>query len=198
MKTKAKLALVAALYCGLSSLGSAFTLDFSSVSIGSSLPQTVNVPGYGSVTFQSLQGAVTLPGHLTVQSFAPLNQNAIEFQVGESILMTFLGAVPLSIQNQYAGVSSGESFSMTAGTDSWNYVVSFSGPIGATAGLQSVNFSNVQEEIGVLTPVLPVQPGGPREEGGPRLPPFPPKVPEPSTGLLGLVACVLCLVRRGR
>ena len=164
-----KLPLLAVLYCGLSSIGSAFTMDFSGVSIGASLPQTVNVPGYGSVTFQSLQGAVTPPGHLTIQPFAPFNQNAIEFNVGESILMTFMGSTPSNVQNQYAGVGADEAFKMTAGANANQYIVSFSGPSGSTAGLQSVDFSVRSKSV-----------------------------PEPSSALLGLMACCACLVRRSK
>ena len=184
MKTTAKLCLFGILLCGLPTSASAFTMDFSSVSIGSTLPQTINVPGYGSVIFQSLTGAVVAAGHLTVQSFAPLNQNAIEFQDGESILMSFVGADPYNLQLQYAGVGSGESFALTYSQVYNAFVISFSGPAGETAGLQSIDFTlkGKRKPFELLQPI---------DTAGPA-------VPEPSSVLLGIASCAVCLVRRKR
>ncbi len=101
---KTKLPLIAALYCGLCSVGSAFTLDFSGLNVGDTLPQTIFVPGYGSVSFAATNGT------LEIKKFAPGAQNAIAFDFAESISITFNNAVPINVTNQYIGVNPGESF----------------------------------------------------------------------------------------
>ena len=136
---KFKLPLLAAIYSGLTAVGSAFTMDFSSVPIGANLPQTVTVAGYGSVTFTSLGGP------LSVQSFIPGNFNAIGFSGGDAIIMTFTGSLPMNVSNQYIGVGTGEAFTMTVTANPNQYLVYLNTSPGANAGLQSVSFSAIPE-----------------------------------------------------
>lgn len=138
---KTKLPLIAALYCGLCSVGSAFTLDFSGLNVGDTLPQTIFVPGYGSVSFAATNGT------LEIKKFAPGAQNAIAFDFAESISITFNNAVPINVTNQYIGVNPGESFAfLPDAIDPKVFSLTMAGasPSGA-AGLQSVVFDQVPE-----------------------------------------------------
>jgi len=139
---KTKLPLIAALYCGLSSIGSAFTLDFSGLSLGTLAPFTINVPGYGDVNFSPGLGSA-----LTIEEFAPGATKAISFDKNESVIVTFLGAEPINVANEYIGVGIGEFFTFDlAGTDPNVFLVTLNGTgQTANAGLQSVIFEQVPE-----------------------------------------------------
>jgi len=146
---KTKLPLIAALYCGLSAVGSAFTLDFSGLTIGDSLPKTINVPFYGDVTFTAVSGSPT------IQLFDPGAVKAISFNGGETVSITFLGNIPLNVTNQYVGVGAGENFVFSATADPKQYLLSLN-PVGqgVNAGLQSVIFDQVPEPSSALLGVL--------------------------------------------
>ena len=116
---KMKLPLIAALCCGLSSIGSAFTLDFNAVTLGQTVQPTltVNVPGYGDVQFDASSSASQL---VVDGSFA--NENgfgtpSLSFDAGDSVQITFLDAQPLDIDFDFVGVSAGESFLATSTVD---------------------------------------------------------------------------------
>lgn len=148
---KMKLPLIAAIYCSLSAVGSAFTLDFTapSIVIGSGLPLTVDVPFYGSVTFTSVNGAPT------IEVFEPNATKAISFKGDESIKFTFNGETPLNVTNQYIGAGAGEIFTFNSTTDPNEYILTLN-PGGSTvnAGLQSVIFEQVPEPSSALLGVL--------------------------------------------
>ena len=145
---KTKLPLIAAIYCGLSTVGSAFTLDFSGVAVNTGLPLTLNVPGYGSVSFSTINGT------LAVETFAPGTTRAIAFDRGESILMTFNGNAPINLSNQYAGVNPGETFDFNITADPKVFSLALTGNMGGKAGLQSVSFDQVPEPSAALLGAL--------------------------------------------
>ena len=146
---KTKLPLIAALYCGLCSVGSAFTLDFSGLNIGDSLPQTIIVPIYGSVTFTAVNGAPT------IQTFAPGATKAISFKGDESVKFTFNNNIPLNVTNQYISVGAGEVFTFATTVDPKEFLLTLN-PAGSNvnAGLQSVIFDQVPEPSSALLGVL--------------------------------------------
>ena len=152
MKTKLKLPLIAALYCGLSAIGSAFTLDFSGITAGTALPQTINVAGYGSVTF------ISLGSPLTIAAFNPGSVNAVSFNAGDSIGIAFSGPVPFDVTNQYVGAGVGESFTFSATGSPNLFFLTLNNTPGASAGLQSIIFSQVPEPssmvLGLITSSL--------------------------------------------
>ncbi len=137
---KTKLPLIAALYCGLSAVGSAFTLDFSGLNVGDALPQTINVPGYGTVSFAPTNGS------LSIQQFAPGAEKAIAFDFADAISITFNNAIPINVTNQYIGVNPGESFIfLPDAVDPKVFSLSMGGVSTSQAGLQSVVFDAVPE-----------------------------------------------------
>ncbi len=146
---KTKLPLIAALYCGLSAVGSAFTLDFSGLAVGVGLPQTINVSGYGDVRFENNIGA------LEIGTFAPGATKAISFDQGESIVVTFLGLTPVNVQMQYIGVDAGENFTFSNTADPKVFITTMtSASPSAQAGLQSVVFDQVPEPSAALLGVF--------------------------------------------
>lgn len=148
---KTKLPLIAALFCGLTAVGSAFTLDFSgpSINIGDGLPITVNVPFYGSVTFTAVSGSPT------IQAYNPGATKAISFNGGEWIKFTFNGNAPVNVMNQYIGAGAGEVFTFDATANPKEYLLSLNPSTpGVNAGLQSVIFDQVPEPSSALLGVL--------------------------------------------
>lgn len=135
---KTKLPLVAALYCGLSSIGSAFTLDFTGFAVNTPLPLTVNVPGYGSVSFAALGSPQQ------IQNFSPGTIKAIGFTQNQQISITFNDATPIDVTNQYVGVNTGETFFFNTGGNANEFTLQLLGT-GASAGLQSITFEQVPE-----------------------------------------------------
>ncbi|QTN32115.1 PEP-CTERM sorting domain-containing protein [Akkermansiaceae bacterium] len=142
---KMKLPLIAAICCGLSSVASAFSLDFSGRSIGDALPITINVPGYGDVDFSPVSGV------LEIASYTPpsTGSNAISFDNNEMIEITFKGLTPTDVTFQYIGVNAGESFAFdTVSGDPKKFWLQFASTPGkgdGKAGLQSVEFNAVPE-----------------------------------------------------
>lgn len=109
MKFKAQLAVV--LSCMTISAASAFTLDAVGYegNVLSGTPFTINVPGYGPVTFEAADGS-----SLVVNS-AYLNDNgfgapSLSFDQNEALKVTFGGPQPLSVDFDFVGVSAGENF----------------------------------------------------------------------------------------
>lgn len=146
---KTKLPLIAALCCSLSSVGSAFTLDFSGLTVGDTLPQTINVLGYGDVSFTPTNGV------LEIDTFEPGAVNAVGFDVGDSLRIDFLGNTPIWVANQYIEANVGENFNFDPTVDPNVFLLSFSsGDITARAGLQSVIFDQVPEPSSALLGAL--------------------------------------------
>lgn len=148
---KTKLPLIAAIYCGLGSVGSAFTLDFTapSIVIGSGLPLTIDVPFYGSVTFTTVNGAPT------IEVFEPGSAPAISLNGDESIRFTFNGNTPVSVSNQYIGAEVGEIFTFNSTVDPNEFILTLnSSSQDANAGLQSVTFEQVPEPSSAVLGLL--------------------------------------------
>lgn len=171
---KTKLSLIAAVYCGLSATGSAFTLDFVSVPTGTVIPPnlTIAVAGYGDVQF-SQEGSSNLVVDNQYASAPPATTSpSLNFDANESVKITFLGAEPTDIDFAWVGVSIGETFNVAPQASPNEFIVTLvnigSGPSPATnsgAGLYQINFN---------------------------------QVPEPSSALLGLVGATMLVIRRKR
>ncbi len=139
---KTKLPLIAALYCGLSSIGSAFTLDFSSLNVGDSTTLSVNVPGYGSVSFSSLVG------NQSIRTFNPGATKALSFVPGDQVRVTFNGLAPdpATLSTQFIGVTGSEVFTRNPGINANTFDMSLAGAAtDNSAGLQSITFDAVPE-----------------------------------------------------
>ena len=167
---KTKLPLIASLYFGLCSIGSAFSLDFNLVPINTTVPPTltINVPGYGSVDFEILAGSAVVDNKYA--SPPPTTTSpSLNFDTNESVKITFVGAQPEDIDFAFVGVSIGEQFTVTPQASPNEFVVTLAnigaGP-GATkagAGLYQINF-----------------------------------IPEPSSSILGVIGASMLLIRRRR
>lgn len=169
---KTKLPLVAALCIGFSSIGSAFTLDFlgDEGTILPAQPLVIDIPFYGQVRFEAIGSSQLIvdnafendgPGQTTSPS--------LSFDKGESAKITFLAAQPIDVTFAFVGVSTGEFFTTSRGTNANEFIVALEGtafnPEEAGAGLFQIGFN---------------------------------QVPEPSTSLLGLIGGVLLVFRRRR
>ena len=107
---KTKLPLIAAIYCGLCTAGSAFTLDFVGY-LGTSVPPTLTIPvaGYGNVSFTAAPGKTLVvdEAHKDEDGFgAP----SLSFDEGDTVIVTFDGDEPLNVFYSFVGVSNGEIF----------------------------------------------------------------------------------------
>lgn len=143
MKIKAIAAIAALAFAP--GLAQAFTIDFAS-SIGAVIPPSlvVNVPGYGDVSFTSGYNAILgADSQLTVGTDfygAP----SLQFIEGDTIIVTFLGAVPSHVDFNTIAVSvgTGEGFSkIDAGHV---YLLTLNNSIDG-AGVIAVNFDAVPE-----------------------------------------------------
>ena len=168
---KTKLPLIAALYCGLCTVGSAFTLDFTSVPINTTIPPTLTiiVPGYGSVDFDAVVGSLVVDNQYA--SAPPVTTSpSLNFDTNDSVKITFVGAQPADIDFAWVGLSIGEQFTVTPQASPNEFIVTLAnigaGPIPAKnsgAGLYQINF-----------------------------------IPEPSSSLLGVIGASMLLIRRRR
>jgi len=152
---KTKTTLVAALFCGLSAISSAFTLNFVG-SEGTIIPPDVleiAVPGYGSVLFEAVAGSTLIVdnAHLNnLGSGAP----SLSFQTGEAVKVTFIGLTPTDVNFDYVGVSTGEFFtSMADGVTPQAFIVTLNGS-GDGAGLYAVSWSQIPEPSSAILGVL--------------------------------------------
>lgn len=156
--------LIASVSFALCGIGSAFNLDFSSVTTGTTVPGTltINVPGYGDVAINT-NGASSV---VVDSNYAP---KSLEFDTGESITITFLGATPTGVSISTSGMSAGEAMNLTYGANANEYLVQLSGaaiiPGEEGAGLSGINFG---------------------------------AVPEPSAALLGALGAAMLVIRRRR
>jgi len=144
MKTVNAFALVAA---GLVSSVSAFSLDFSSIALGTQLNPdlVINVPGYGDVRFTEASGSDLEIG---TGSLGPIILQGITMENGEGITVTFEGAPATDISFGFIGVG-GDLDRFDAGSFIGNsaQLLSFDGTEGT---LVSVNFNSVPEPSSTL------------------------------------------------
>ncbi|MBC7980251.1 MAG: PEP-CTERM sorting domain-containing protein [Armatimonadetes bacterium] len=152
---KTKIPLFAALYCGLCTVGSAFTLDFADY-VGVSLPPnplTIPIAGYGSVTFDAGTGS-----SLIVDS-AYLNDNgfgapSLSFNQNEAVKVTFNNAPPLNVDFDFVGVSAGEAFVVQPDLFTpQSFIVNLQGG-GDGAGIYSISWNQVPEPTASLLGAL--------------------------------------------
>lgn len=163
---KTKLPLIVATYCSLCAVGSAFTLDFLSIAPGTTLPPDliVNVPGYGNVQLSAGAGSALVVGNT-------FGGQALNFNAGESVTVTFLGAAlePNDIAVSSVGVNLGEFFTAAPGINQNEFVITLAGqassPPNSGAGVSAIAFE---------------------------------QVPEPSAALLGALGTALLVIRRKR
>ncbi len=169
---KTKLPLIAALTCGLSSVGSAFTLDFLGDE-GTMLPTdplVVFVTGYGNVQFDAV-GPATLIVDNRYENDGPgqTSSPSLNFDSGEQVKVTFLGAQPINVEFDWVGVNAGEFFTAAKGANDSEFFVTLNGaafePTNSGAGLYQIGFD---------------------------------QVPEPSAALLGALGTALLVLRRRR
>lgn len=108
MKIKAIMA-VAAL--ALTSSLNAFTLDFSS-SVGKTIPKDliIHVAGYGDVMFSAAYNAVQKAGSTLKVGTDHYNTASLQFDGGDTVKVTFLGALPDNVDFANIAISGGENF----------------------------------------------------------------------------------------
>ncbi len=169
---KTKLPLIAALYCGLCSVGSAFTLDFNSVPSGTNVPPTliISVPGYGNVQFDPV-GTAALVVDNSYENDGPgqTTSPSLNFDSTEQVKITFLGAQPINVEFDWVGLNAGEFFTASAGSTASEFIVTLNG----TAFEQQNNGAGLYQ-IGFQ------------------------QVPEPSAALLGVIGASMLVLRRRR
>lgn len=151
MKTKQIGAMALLLSCGALPV-SAFTLDFATLTTGTAVPNApaeilLAVPGYGNVGFSSGLGS-SLEVATVAGSGGPTQ--AINMNVGETMVVTFHGANPMGVTFGYDAVSLGGTFSSFAPLDPKQIIVALSGSNGATGGVSSVSFQAVPEPSAAL------------------------------------------------
>jgi hypothetical protein len=153
MKTKTPL--VAALYCGLSAISSAFTLNFVGHE-GTTLPPNplvIPVPGYGHVQFDALPGSTLEVNNAHMNddgSAAP----SLSFNMNEAVKITFHGLQPINVNFDYVGVSPGEYFIAQPDlVTPQSFIVSLNGT-GNGAGLYAVSWNQIPEPSSALLGAL--------------------------------------------
>lgn len=169
---KTQLSLIAALTCGLSATSSAFTLDFLSVPTGTTLPPTltINVPGYGNVSFNPVSGSsLVVDDRHELDNPGITSSPSLNFDTGEGVILTFLGAQPTGIDFVFVGANVGEFFTPVQGASVNEFIITLNGaasePNKSGAGIYQIGFN---------------------------------QVPEPSASLLGVLGASLLVIRRRR
>ena len=142
---KIKIPFVAAILAAIPALSSAFTIDFNAAgTFFPGVPQVINVPGYGNVTFTAGNTSLLPVGSLY------LNDNgfgapSVMFENGEALQVTFNAAQPLDVDFDFVGVSAGEDFTLINHPfTQQSYILSFAGQ-GDGAGLYQISWRAVPE-----------------------------------------------------
>lgn len=97
------------------STSGAFTIDvvdYEGTILDAANPLTITVPGFGSVTFQAINGA-SLPVDRSFENDTGSGAPSLTFDSGETIRITFDGATVQELNFEFAGISIGESFAIT-------------------------------------------------------------------------------------
>lgn len=147
---KPKLFIAAAVLICLPSVASAFSLDFTGVAPGTTIPPnplTISVPGYGNVTFEALIGS-----NLVVQPVS--GTPAIAFDQEEGLRISFEGVGITDVSFAYVGVSIGESFLVTPDPNVANQFIMTLQGSGDGAGLSGVTWNAVPEPSSALLGVI--------------------------------------------
>lgn len=147
---KTKLPLIAALYCGLCTASSAFTLDFVGY-LGETVPPTLTIPvaGYGSVSFDASPGSTLIvdESHEDEDGFgAP----SLSFDEGDTVIITFNGAEPLDVFYSFVGVSNGEIFTNQDNPNGGQSDIMTLSGSGDGAGLYKVSFQVPEPSTSLL------------------------------------------------
>ncbi len=170
MKTHALI--IASLSLALCGVGSAFTLGFESVALGTTVPGTliINVSGYGDVQFDAVGAATFVIGN-DYENDSPTQTTSpsLNFDSGEQVKVTFLGNDPTNVTFSFVGANAGEFFVTTAGANAKEFFIQLNGtafePQNNGAGLYQIGFQ---------------------------------QVPEPSAALLGVIGASMMVLRRRR
>jgi len=152
---KTKTTLVAALFCGLSSISSAFTLNFTGYEGIELPPDVLEIPvaGYGSVRFEAVSGSTLIvdSAHMNDDGTAA---PSLSFQPSESVKVTFIGLKPSNVNFDYVGVAPGEYFISEAdAVTPQAFIVTMKGS-GEGAGLYAVSWSQIPEPSSAVLGVL--------------------------------------------
>lgn len=152
---KTKLTLIAAVYCGLCTAGSAFTLDFVGL-LGTSLPPnplTIPIPGYGDVVFEAGNNS-TLVVNDAYENDNGFGAPSLSFDQNEAARVTFLGPQPLNVDFDFVGVSVGESFTVQSDLfTEKSFLVNLQGS-GDGAGIYQISWNAVPEPSALLLGAL--------------------------------------------
>lgn len=109
---KINIPLAAVLIAGVPAISSAFTLDFAAYTgavVQSGTPLSINVPGYGDLTFDVGAGS-PLVVNSAYQNDNGFGGPSLSFDQNDAVKITFNGLSPLNVDFDYVGVSVGESF----------------------------------------------------------------------------------------
>ena len=131
------------------SVASAFSFNFLGVANGTPVPPTltVNVPGYGDVSFTAIGASV-----LTVDS--SFGSNTLVFDSGDTVRVTFLNQSFDDITLNTTDVGITEFFQASNITPN-SIDFTLNGPIGGNgAGIEQINFNAVPEPSSSLLGVL--------------------------------------------
>ena len=169
---KTTIPLIAAICCGLSSIGSAFTLDFTRNVFQNTAdgPIFVDVPDYGLVRFDS-DDTLVVDSRFENDSDGDTTSPSLNFATGDSVQITFLAADPINVTFAFVGRNVGENFDLGLVTSPNVFSLALNdpaaNPLESGAGLFEIGFATQS-------------------------------VPEPSTSLLGLIGGTLLVLRRRR
>jgi hypothetical protein len=143
MKTKSFIA-AAALIC-LPSVASAFSLDFTGVALGTTVPPqlVIAVPGYGNVTFDAQVGS-----NLAIVNYGGIP--SLSFEQNETVFITFDGVFVPGPGFDFEGLEVGESF--LTQSNSYNVYTATLQGTGNGAGISGISF--VPEPSSALLGVL--------------------------------------------
>lgn len=138
------------------SMASAFTIDFngptmpdgspwaSPLTVTSGSPLTVNVPGYGSVTFEVGSGVTLERGNAHSNDGGTTFQNSLQLDPGEAVVVTFVGPAAMNVNFDIIGINAGDAPSAVPSVGTPNeFQVSTTG--GDGVGIAGISWDAVPE-----------------------------------------------------